>query len=356
MVPANGRQGIIGNLTGPAAFMNNIEASVIVCVYNRGTEVQGCLDSLLAMDHQDFEIVLVDDASTDDTPRQLEAFRETHPDKPITITRNERNLGVSGARNAGLRVARGEFVFFTDSDCIVDRGWLTTLLHVLSTTNAAAVGGAAVNPSPTNLAERAYVGQTRITQSRWQSRRIAGGNMGFRRDIAVRYQFDEALNYYCDEEDMAWRLQSEGHAVINVPEAVVHHHHHLNLRGYLSMARRQGAGSARYWYKTGTYVGRDLWAGFAALVTLPLAILDLRLLVIPALLALLQVAAIAFNEMALKGKGFGETLYILPVCLLYQSHKAWGVVTTWGRMLLGGERAIRESKRKWWNRTGSAAG
>ena len=307
------------------------------------------------MDHQDFEIVLVDDASTDDTPRQLKAFRENHPDKLITITRNERNLGVSGARNAGLRVAKGEFVFFTDSDCVVDRGWLTALLHVFTTTDASAIGGAVLNPLPTNTAERAYVGRSRITQSRWQSRRVAGSNMGFRRDIVRRYLFDEALSYYCDEEDITWRMQCDGHAVAFVPEAVVHHHHHLNLRSYLSMARRQGAGSARYWYKRGTYVGRDLWAGFAALVTLPLAILDLRLLAIPALFALLQLAAIAFNEIALKGKGLGETLRILPVCVWYQMHKAWGVVMTWGRMVVGRERAIRESKRRWRNKRGSTA-
>src|SRR2546425_9753622 len=103
-----------------AEHMDGITASIIICVYNRHVQVVECLESLLAMDFKDFEIVVVDDASTDDTADRLEDFRQFHPRIPMTIVRNECNLGVSGARNAGLKAAQGEFVFFTDSDCTVD--------------------------------------------------------------------------------------------------------------------------------------------------------------------------------------------------------------------------------------------
>ncbi|MCH7704580.1 MAG: glycosyltransferase family 2 protein, partial [Planctomycetes bacterium] len=79
--------------------LDRVKASVIVCVYNRGATVVACLQSLAAMDFADFELVLVDDASTDDTPQRLLEFQRTNPMIHVTIVRNDRNRGVSGARN-----------------------------------------------------------------------------------------------------------------------------------------------------------------------------------------------------------------------------------------------------------------
>ena len=330
--------------------MDGTTASVIVCVYNRGKEVQRCLDSLLALDDQSFEIVLVDDASTDDTARHLNAFRQNHPGRRIQIVRNERNLGVSGARNVGLAAAMGDFVLFTDSDCTVDHVWLGKMVSSLDAPGVAATAGVVLNEPPANFAERAYVGRTRIKQSSWQSRSLVGGNMGFRRDIAMQYMFDDALTYGCDEDDLAWRMQSDGHLVTFTAEAIVHHHHPLNLRRYLHMGFRQGIGSARYWYKRGVYLGRDLAAGFAACFSLPLVTIDARWVAVPVVFAAVQLAAMAFNEIALKEKSLLETILVFPICVLYQLCKAAGVLATWLRLAVGREPNIRSSKRKWLNR------
>jgi GT2 family glycosyltransferase len=327
--------------------MGEPTASVIICVYNHGRQAQDCLHSLLAMERQDFEIVLVDDASTDDTPDRLAAFREAHPDRAITIVRNQRNLGVSGARNVGLRAAQGRYAFFTDSDCIVSRRWLGTMIAALEESSADAVAGLVRNPPPTTLAERAYVGGSRLHAGRFQDRQLVGGSMGFVRRVALQYLFDEALTYGCDEDDMARRLRADGRTIAFAADAELQHNHRLTMRSYLRMAYRQGMGSARYWYKHGVYVGRDLWAGLAGVATLPLGLIDWRLLAVPLFLLLLQLAASAYNEIALKGKGVVETLCVLPVCVLCQVCKTCGVVRTWLRMLFGGEHAIRESKRRW---------
>jgi GT2 family glycosyltransferase len=327
--------------------MDEPAASVIVCVYNHGRQAHECLQGLLAMERRDVEIVLVDDASTDDTPDRLAAFRDAHPDKAIIIVRNQRNLGVSGARNVGLRAAQGRYVLFTDADCIVSRGWLGAMIAAMEESGADAVAGLVHNPPPATLAEQAYVGRSRLHAGRFQSRQLVGSNMGFVRPVALKYLFDEALTYYCDEDDMARRLRADGRTIAFAPDGELQHNHRLTMRSYLRMGYRQGIGSARLWYKHSVYVGRDLWAGLAAVVTLPLALIDWRLLVVPLILFLLQLAALVYNEMALKGKGAVETLRVLPACLLYQVCKGCGAVRTWLRMLFGGERAIRESKRRW---------
>lgn len=324
-----------------------VRASVIICVYNRGHEAQACLDSLLAMDYNDYELVLVDDASTDDTPVLLEAFQQSHPDTAVTIVRNEYNRGVSGARNAGIDAAKGELVFFTDSDCTVEPQWLGAFVAPFDDSQVAAAAGTIINPPPANAAERAYVGTSRIGRSTIQGRGLVGCNMGFRRALAARYYFDESLTYYCDDDDIQWRLESDGHRIAFVPEAVVHHNHHLTLRRYFRQGFRQGRGSARYWYKRGRYVGRDL-AGLAlALLSLPLLFWDARLAVVPVFFAVVQVAAIVYNEKVLKGKGWLRTLRVLPVCLLYYVSKASGVLTTYVSLLLGGEKGVRASKSRW---------
>jgi GT2 family glycosyltransferase len=333
----------------------NVRASVIICVYNRAEQAKECLDSVLALDFDSFEIVIVDDASTDDTPEHLDRYRQAHPASPISIVRAEHNRGVSGARNLGIESARGEIVFFTDSDCTVDPGWLREMVGELERSQATAVAGRVVTPPPTNLVERAYAGTSRIQQGRHQQRTLSGGNMGLLRAVALDYLFDEALTLYCDETDLAWRLQQDGHRIAYAPNAVVQHNHPLTLRRYLSMAYRQGVGAARYWYKRGVYVGRDVVFLLAAIATLPFAIVDVRALALTALCLALQVAALAYNELTFKGKSLAETIIVLPLCLLYSCCKTLGVVKTLIRLLLGRESTIRESKRRWLARQRRAA-
>lgn len=332
---------------------SNPLASIIICVYNRADQVGNCLDSLLAMKWRDFEIVLVDDASTDATPERLAEFKLAHPEVPVTIVRNPENLGVSGARNHGIAVARGEYIFFTDSDCTVSPRWLAEMLSGFDDPNVAAVAGTVVDPQPRNWAEQAYFGTGRIGQHRWQGRRLVGNNMGFRADVLRAYLFDAAMNYYCDEDELSLRMHEEGERFQFVPEAVVYHDHPVTFRTYMRMAIRQGVGSARLWYKHNRWLGRDLWPVAAALATLPLGLVDGRLLVVPMLCLLLQVAALLYNEVQLKGKSWGRGLQVLPICLLYYVCRVYSVARTMVSIALGGEQAVRESKRRWQERRAS---
>lgn len=113
------------------------------------------------------------------------------------------------------------------------------------------------------------------------------------------------------------------------------------------MGFRQGMGSARFWYKRGRYIGRDLWAGMLGLAALPLGLIDARLFGVPAMCFVLQLAAIAFNERVLKGKRVTETIVVLPVCTLFCICKICGVLVVWARFCVGKEHAVRRSKRLW---------
>jgi GT2 family glycosyltransferase len=322
-------------------------ASVVICVYNRPAQVVRCLDSLLRSDYADFEIVLVDDGSTDETPARLDEFKRAHPGRAVTVVRLPRNGGLSAARNAGIAAARGEFVLFTDSDCVAEPGWLGAMLKGFEAPDVAAVLGWVVDAPPRNWAERAYRVSPNVRPEQWRRRVLAGNNMAFRRDVLARYLFDEAMAYYCDETDLARRLLADGRRTAFVREAVVRHDHPMTVRKFLRLGFVQGQGSARYWYKHGPYLGPDLWPLTAALLTLPLGLLHPAWLLVPLLGVLLQLAVIANLEIRLKGKSAAEAAWVMPLCAAHYCCRWGGVVWTYARLLLGRERAVRNSKRAW---------
>jgi GT2 family glycosyltransferase len=316
-------------------------ASVVIGVYNRARQIQDCLDSLLAATVRDFELVLVDDGSSDDSAEVLDRFRRAHPELRVAVIRNLENRGASGARNVGMDAAGGEFLLFTDSDCIVEPAWSEEMVAALRRTGAGAASGTVLDKQPVNLAERAYRGSCLVSR---KSSKLMESNMGLRADLG--YRFDEAI-FGGEGDDLERRMRADGHRIALVAEAVVHHHHALDLASYLRMGRQQGRGHAMYWYKHGQFLGRDVLAAGLAVLTLPLGLLDARLLVLPAALALLQLAAILFNEVHYKGKPPAEALAVLPVLLAYYAVRTASALGTWARILLGREPTIRASKARW---------
>jgi glycosyltransferase involved in cell wall biosynthesis len=84
--------------------------SVVVTTYNQAEYIEGTLKSVFAQTYKPYEVVVVDDGSTDDTPARIALFN----DRIIYIRQN--NQGVAGSRNTGIRKAKGEFIAFLDGD------------------------------------------------------------------------------------------------------------------------------------------------------------------------------------------------------------------------------------------------
>jgi len=95
------------------------EVSVLMSVYNGEEYIRPALDTLLAQSLEGFELVVVDDASTDDTPRILEEYKER--DDRITVIRNDKNLNAAGARNRGLEACTAPLVAVADADDIYEK-------------------------------------------------------------------------------------------------------------------------------------------------------------------------------------------------------------------------------------------
>lgn len=103
--------------------------SIIIPAYNAASYIKRCIDSVIIQDFSDFEIIIIDDGSTDDTFQYINATY-SHIDNIIVYKQN--NSGVSVARNHGLKKSTGKYVVFLDSDDWIENGYLSYLYNILS--------------------------------------------------------------------------------------------------------------------------------------------------------------------------------------------------------------------------------
>lgn len=109
-------------------MLENKLISIIIPVYNVSTYIDDCMKSITAQTYSNIEIVLIDDGSTDDSGKKCDAWAET--DSRVVVL-HKNNAGVSAARNDGLRVAKGEYISFVDSDDIIKNTYIEYLYDLL---------------------------------------------------------------------------------------------------------------------------------------------------------------------------------------------------------------------------------
>ncbi len=225
----------------PLLLEETPRVSVVVCSYNGGATLEQCLRSLCALDYPDFEVIVVDDGSTDNSREILARFPEVRDVY-------QPHCGLSVARNAGLHCATGALIAYTDSDCRADPDWLTHLVHQLRQSGAAAVGGPNLTPDDGWLAScvAAAPGQpTHVLVSDQVAEHIPGCNMAFRREALEAINgFDPQFLKAGDDVDICWRLQHEGFSITFAPGAFVWHHRRRNPHSYLKQQAGYGEAEA----------------------------------------------------------------------------------------------------------------
>lgn len=188
--------------------------SVVVPTRNRAAFLPRLLQALDRQDCRPLEVIVVDDASSDETPEILERWRG----EGRVVLRQDRPGGSYAARNAGRRAARGEIIAFTDDDCIPDRGWIAGLTRAME--------GGALGAQGMTLAEPGE--RTPFTHQIDQRRPgppYRTCNIAYRRDILERVGgFDESFRWYGDNI-LGLRARQIGE-IAWAPDAVVRHPPH----------------------------------------------------------------------------------------------------------------------------------
>ena len=214
--------------------------SVIVCSYNGAKTLAQCLESLGKLDYPNFEVILVDDGSTDET-------REIATRFPHVRYFYQTNHGLSHARNYGASVANGEIFAYTDSDCMADPDWLYYLLSTLLSGNYAGVGGPNVSPPAQNWVQACVAaapgGPSHVLLTDTVAEHIPGCNMAWYRWAFENIGgFDPEYHQAGDDVDFCWRVQQAGHEIAFSPTALVWHYRRFTLRAFRK--QQEGYGEA----------------------------------------------------------------------------------------------------------------
>lgn len=115
--------------------MNSMkEISVIVPIYNVENYLENCLNSIDNQDFESYEVILVDDGSTDNSKEIAEEFVQKDKDKYKLIS--QKNMGQSAARNNGLKISSGKYIAYIDSDDTVESNYLSSMYECAQKTDA----------------------------------------------------------------------------------------------------------------------------------------------------------------------------------------------------------------------------
>jgi GT2 family glycosyltransferase len=235
--------------------------SVIICTYNGARTLDECLDGFDRLDYPDYEMLVVDDGSTDNS-RSI-AERRGH----TVIGTGGR--GLSAARNIGLAAATGEIVAYIDDDAWPDPHWLKHLVRTFASGDYKAVGGPNV-PPPGGTFTAACVaaspgGPNHVLISDHEAEHVPGCNMAFRRQqLAEIGGFDETFRIAGDDVDVCWRIQEKGWTIGFSPGAVVLHRRRDSVRAYLRQQYEYGKAEGlleRKWPDRYNRSGHVSWVG-----------------------------------------------------------------------------------------------
>ena len=226
----------------PPPLTHTPKVSVVVCAYNAERTQEACLASLEVLNYPNYEVIVVNDGSTDKTLEISERF-------PYCKIISQPNKGLSVARNVGAEAATGEIVAYTDSDCVADPDWLNYLVAKMVAGNLSACGGPNFPPPEDSLVPAAVAvspgGPTHVLIEDEVAEHIAGCNMAFRRDVLLSLGgFDPLYRAAGDDVDICWRFQDAGYTIGFSPSAVVWHFRRNTVKAYFGQQKGYGKAEA----------------------------------------------------------------------------------------------------------------
>lgn len=222
--------------------------SIIVPTYNRPRRIVSCLEALSRLNcpHTSFEVIVVDDGSR----IPVRTFISPFFDKMNLTVVTQENAGPSMARNAGAKCAKGDFLVFTDDDCMPAPDWLIALSNRFKTSPGCAIAGRSVNALENNRYDTAthmlieylhayynrdperacFITSNNLSLPTKQFEAVGGFDTDFSNAGGEDREFCEHLSYH-------------GCRIIYAPEVVVHHSHGLTFSSFWRQHFNYGCGA-----------------------------------------------------------------------------------------------------------------
>ena len=219
--------------------------SVIVPFLNASRTLPYCLDGLAAQNYRTFEIVFVDNGSTDESAAQIRKFQSDHPALKVALMEESRR-SAAAARNTGARAAQGEWIAFTDADCVPDAYWLADLAAAAGRHPQAAAFAGTIIPAPSAELIPSFLGLFTLPaihreQVYERYTLVSGGfptaNFMVRKPVFEQAGgFDPDIEIYGEDHDLCLRLYQTGGRIQSLTSASVRHIHRNSLEGLVKQS------------------------------------------------------------------------------------------------------------------------
>jgi len=235
--------------------------SVVVCTHNGARTLAECCEGLARLEYPDFEVIVVDDGSSD----QSASIARGYGFQVISAPHG----GLSNARNLGWKAATGEIVAYIDDDAYPDPHWLHYMAESFLRTSHAGIGGPNLTPSNdgpiANCVANAPGNPTHVLLTDELAEHIPGCNMAFRRSLLEAVGgFDSQFWIAGDDVDICWKLRQQGHTLGFSPAAFVWHHRRNSVRAYWRQQVNYGRAEGlleRKWPEKYSLIGHHDWKG-----------------------------------------------------------------------------------------------
>ena len=212
--------------------------SVIILNYNGKTYLNNCLASVLKNNYSNYEIILVDNASTDKSLQTAE--QRFGGDPHLRIIKNKSNLGFSGGNNAGYAHCRGEYIVFLNNDTTVDTTWLTSLVDAMQSDSTIGLAQSKILMMDSDqiqiggwifsdyLVRKHPIAQNQSNQVKlkpcFEVSVASGASMITRRSLIEKYGlFESKIPFFYDDTLLSVKTWLSGKRVVTITDSQVRH-------------------------------------------------------------------------------------------------------------------------------------
>lgn len=227
--------------------------SIIISVYNEEKTLRQCLDSLLGLEYPSYEVIMVNDASKDHTLDILQEYQKKSKKakEKIKVVTYAVNKGVPGARNEGMKAAKGDIFVFTDADATFPKEWPLKLIEpFLINQKVGATGGRDIAPPNQPLVHRcidytltSFIGTAglRGAKVRLAKYAVTGCNFAVKREVVQKVgMHNEKIRWRGEEKEWCQRIREAGYDIRFVPESYILHYRRISLKSFWTQTYKSG--------------------------------------------------------------------------------------------------------------------
>ncbi len=305
--------------------------SVVLIAYNIAERIERCLNSILNQDFGDYEIIVVDDGSTDNTAEKVKRY-------PVTLIR-QRNGGVPAARNAGARVSRGDVIIFLDGDCVILNDFIEKMVGPFQNPKIGMTQGYIDIANPGSLVAQLIFMKARFLFQNLEYLDFSWGGCTAVRSSLFRQSGGFSTRWKRSEDkELAHQILKQGYAIYLVREATFLHPFVESLFKHLSRHARTAREMTRWVISTKRYTTQHTnWVEYFRLVVHGLTLLSLFIMPWSWLPFLILLAVSLATHLKLASWAMEKDLkYILIIPFEFLTKLSWvvGSVLGLGDLLL----------------------